>query len=113
MAGGFIAVGEYRLSKAEMINWRDKVTGKPMSAPMLRHTVEFGSQSVAVQERVADGTKIEDIHVTFNKGDAVILHVDEYTSAKGLVSCRGRLEKFQSPLSSGMTLPVASGKGGK
>src|ERR1043165_9560975 len=48
MAGEFLALGEYRMSKAEVINWRDKTTGRAMSAPMLRHTVEFGSLSVQV-----------------------------------------------------------------
>lgn len=93
-AGAFLAIGEYRHSKAEMINWRDKTSGRPMSAPVLRHTVEFGDQTVAVSERVPDGTKIEDIHVPFQKGDAVVLEVEEMTRNLGNVSARGRLSKL-------------------
>jgi len=106
--GEALMVGEYRMSKAEILKWRDKITGKPQEAPILRHTVEFGKSSVSVNERVADGTRLEDIHVTFNKGDAVVLHVDELTRAKGLVSCRGRLEKLTP--SSASSSGVAGGK---
>jgi len=111
-AGEFVALGEYRMSKAEMIKWRDKVTGRQMEAPMLRHTVEFGDKSVAVSERVADGIKIEDISVPFVKGDAVVLLLEEYTAQKGLVSCRGRVIKFDRLTASPSVKPnpgVASG----
>ena len=93
LKGAFCALGEYRSSKAEMISWRDKASGRPMSAPMLRHTVEFGEQSVAVSERVPDNTKLEDIKVPFIKGERVFLVVSEYTTTKGLVACRGTLDK--------------------
>jgi hypothetical protein len=93
-AGQFVAIGEYRMSKAEQIKWRDKTSGKEMEAPMLRHVVEFGDKSVAVSERVPSNVKLEDIKVPFIKGDTVLLHVEEYTTQKGLVSCRGRLESI-------------------
>jgi len=63
-----------------------------MSAPMLRHTVEFGATSVAVSERVADNTKLEDIKIPFTKGQMVCLKVDEWKSERGLFSARGNLE---------------------
>ena len=44
-AGAFLALGEYRMSKAEMLNWVDKKNGQAKSAPILRHVVEFGSSS--------------------------------------------------------------------
>jgi hypothetical protein len=107
--GQFVAIGEYRMSKAEIIKWRDKTNGKEMEAPILRHVVEFGDKSVAVNERVASNTKLDDIKVPFVKGDAVIMHVEELTAQKGLVSCRGRLEAI-AKTSPGK--PGASGAGG-
>jgi hypothetical protein len=93
-AGSLLALGEYRHSKSEMLIWRDKQTGRPMEAPILRHTVEFGDCTVAVSERVPDGTKIENIHVPFVKGEMVVLHLEELTRNLGLVSARGKLEHF-------------------
>lgn len=90
--GELLAIGEYRHSKAEMINWRDKQTGRGMSAPVLRHTVEFGNVTIAVSERVPDGTKIEDIKVPWTKGQTVALHLDELTRAQGMVAAKGTLE---------------------
>jgi len=111
-AGAFIVLGEYRMSQSEMLNWRDKTNGKPMSAPILRHTVEVGNRSIAVNERVPDGTKLEEIVVNFKKGDVVALHLDEMTANKGLVSCRGRLEKIVSDRleSPGIAPQVAGGR---
>ena len=94
LAGGFLAIGEYRMSKAEMLNWRDKQNGQAKSAPMLRHTVEVGSVSLTLAERVPDTTKLEDIKIGFAKGDLVVVYLDELTSPKGVVSGRGRLEKL-------------------
>lgn len=105
--GQFVAIGEYRHSKAEMLNWRDKQTGRAMSAPVLRHTVEFGDTSVAVSERLPESvTKIEDIKIEFKKGETVVLHIDELTRNLGLVSARGRLEKLNG--SPGPGSPVGS-----
>lgn len=107
-AGEFLAVGEYRHSRKEMLNWRDKQTGRAMSAPVLRHTVEFGENSVSVSERVPEGTKLEDISVSWHKGEAVVLRVEEMTRNLGLVSARGTLEKFEGSLSPGDGQPVGS-----
>jgi len=109
-AGEFLVVGEYRMSKAEMLNWVDKTNGQRKSAPILRHTVEFGNESVAVNERVPDGTKLEDIKINYIKGDRVVLHVQERISERGLVACRGQLEKLtRGP---GDASPGERGKGG-
>jgi len=109
-SGEFLAVGEYRHSKSEMLNWRDKQTGRAMSAPILRHTVEFGDSSVAVSERVPEGTKLEDIKIPFVKGELVVLAFEELTRNLGLVSSRGKLEKFQPATSPGSTVPVGEAK---
>lgn len=108
-AGGFVAIGEYRHSKSEMINWRDKQTGRPMTAPVLRHTVEFGDQSVAVSERVPDGMKLEDIKVEFHKGETVVLHIEELTRSMGLVSARGKLERLTDSPASGQAVGSSVG----
>jgi hypothetical protein len=109
-SGEFVAVGEYRMSKAEMINWRDKTTGQAKSAPVLRHTVEFGTNSVQVAERVPDSTKIEDIRVPFKKGEGVLMHFTEMVTEKGVISCRGRLEKVV-PIASSPSASAGIGAG--
>lgn len=97
--GEFLTIGEYRHSKSEMISWRDKTNGRPMTAPILRHTVECGDTSVAVSERLPDSiTKLEDIPpVKFAKGEPVILVLEELTKNLGLVSAKGKLEKVSQP----------------
>lgn len=95
-AGEILAVGEYRHSKSEMINWRDKQTGRAMSAPVLRHTIEFGNNSVSVSERVPEGVKLEDIKIPWQKGQMVVLKIEEISRNLGLVSARGSLEPFSN-----------------
>lgn len=108
--GDIVSLGEYRMSKAEMLNWRDKTNGQAKSAPILRHTVEVGGISIAVNERVPDGTKIEDIHVAFKKGDMVLLEIQELTVDRGLVSARGSLSKVEDSRSPGQEAPVGRGQ---
>lgn len=112
-AGEFLAVGEYRHSKCETINWRDKQTGRAMTAPVLRHTVEFGDQSVAVSERLPDNiTKEEEVPpVKWKKGQLVVLRITELTRNLGLVSARGELFEFAS--SPGNGTPVGEGAGSR
>lgn len=91
--GDFATLGEYRMSKAEMLSWRDKQTGQARSAPVLRHTVEVGDKSITVNERVPDNTKLEDIRIPHHKGDPVVLVITELAIDRGIVSCRGTLEQ--------------------
>lgn len=113
LAGNIIVAGEYRHSKAETINWRDKQTGRAMSGVVLRHTIEMGSETVAVSERVPDGVKEGDIRWPWVKGQRVVLHLEELSRKLGLLSARGRLEALQAngdvPTSPG----VAPGGGAK
>ena len=74
-AGECVMVGEYRMSKAEEINWRDKTNGRPLSAVVLRHTVEFGDKSVVVNERVPQEVKLPDVKWVWKKGQSVALVV--------------------------------------
>jgi hypothetical protein len=112
-AGELVLVGEYRMSKKEILEWRDKTSGRPLSAPLLRHTIEFGSVSVQMAERVPDNVKLEDIVVHFIKGDQVAAAITEWVVSKGSVSCRGTLEKISANGASpgpGKSTPVAGGK---
>jgi len=106
LGGAFLAVGEYRHSKSEVIKWSDAKTGRAMSAPVLRHTVEFGSESVTVNERVPQDMKLEDIKVPFSKGQLVVLRVEEFTRKLGMASARGKLEEFQAATSPANTVAV-------
>lgn len=111
-SGNFATLGEYRFSKAEMINWRDKTNGQARSAPMLRHTVELGADSIAVNEPLPTSIqKVEDIPPQMlnahKKGETVIILITELTRERGLVSCRGKLESTNGNQSPGTTAPVA------
>jgi len=109
-SGECIMVGEYRHTKVEEINWRDKQTGRAMSGIVARHTVEFGQESVTVNERVPDGAKISDVKLPFSKGQTVALLVTEFSRAKGIASARGLLEPFEeAPASPGSGAPVGAG----
>lgn len=110
-AGELLAIGEYRFSKSEMLNWVDKQNGRERSAPILRHTVELGDKSVVVNDRVSPNTKLEDIHVPFSKGQQVAVFVEEWVVSKGQVSCRGHLELIESTPSPAKSSAVAGGKG--
>lgn len=111
--GNFATIGEYRFSKAEMINWRDKQNGQARSAPILRHNVELGADAITVNEPLPNSIqKTEDIppHMltAHKKGDTVIVIVTELTRERGLVSCRGTLESTNGkPQSPGTSAPVS------
>lgn len=109
--GEFVLVGEYRMSKAEVIAWRDKQTGVAKEAPMLRHTVEFGQVSAQVAERVPEGAKIESLSVPFTKGDKVACYLSELMTMKGQVSMRGKLVKLTTSPSPGKPAPVGGSVG--
>lgn len=114
-AGQFATIAEYRFSKKEMINWRDKTTGQAKTAPTLRHTVELGSDSITVNERLPLSIqKLDEIPDTMltahKKGDTVILTVTELSREKGLVSCRGSLEALQNGNPSPGTSAPVSGR---
>src|ERR1039458_10383122 len=92
LSGKVLATGEYRMSKAEMHSWRDKVNGQAKSGAFLTHTVEVGDVAITLSERVPEGSKIEDIRVPFTKGEGVVIFFDSLLSSKGIVSGRGKLE---------------------
>ena len=72
--GGEARIGEFRFSKADTIQWRDKADGKAKTMPTLKHTVEFGNESVDVAERVGDDFNPSTyVQSTFLKGEKVVL----------------------------------------
>lgn len=92
MDGELLAIGEYRMSRAEMLNWRDKTNGQARSAPMLSHTIECGNISLTVAERIPDNVKLDDLKIPWSKGQKVVVHFNQLTTEKGLVSARGSLD---------------------
>lgn len=96
LAGAFLIVAEYRSGAAEVINWRDKDTGRALSATVLRHVIEVGQHSVTVNERVPEGAKVEDIKFPAKKGDKVLLHLSSMETTKGMISVRGRIEPIEA-----------------
>lgn len=91
LAGHPVVLGEYRSSEAEVINWRDKTTGKALSAPVLRHVVEFGSKSVIINERVEENFDILNYRSPYRKGSKVLVELASMESQRGVISCRGNV----------------------
>jgi len=92
LLGGVVGfLGEYRHSKAEMLQWRDKTTGKAMHAPVLRHTVETTTATISITERVADDFDVAGFKPPFTKGQKVLVELTELKLDKGNLSGRGSL----------------------
>ena len=96
-AGACMVVCEYRSSRVDHINWRDKVSGKAMSADLLRHTVEVGNITVGVGQRLADDQDVNRYVANFaiKKGDKCILHFSQWETERGATSAKGELEKLE------------------
>lgn len=92
MRGERVIICEYRSSKMENIAWRDKESGKAMSAAVIRHTLESGPDSVTVNERTAADFDSSKWVAPAKKGQLVALHFTEFKTERGLMSARGTLE---------------------
>jgi len=92
--GARLLFGEYRSSKAETINYRDKETRQMTQLKMLRHVVEVGSDSVMVGERVPDNFNPAEYKSPFTRGQKVVVHIDSLLIEKGVPTCRGRVEQI-------------------
>lgn len=90
-AGNVVALGEYRSSKPETIHYRDKESGRAAEFSQLRHTVEFGAESVQVSERVAEDFKPSEYKPPFKKGEKVLVQITAMEVSRGLISVRGTL----------------------
>jgi len=95
LAGSRLLVGEFRAHKADTINWRDKTTGKPLTAGVLKFVVECGSDSVSVSEKTPDTFNAEAYKCPFAKGQQVVIEVFSITVDKGSVSCRGKTHPLE------------------
>jgi len=89
-----VMIVEYRKSIAEVIEWRDKGTQKPMTAPVLRHTVESASASLTVTERVPDTFNALGYKSPFKKSAKVVLWLTEWKQERGTISARGVLSEI-------------------
>lgn len=95
-SGAMCVVVEFRRSIAETISWRDKTSGKALTAPVVRHTVESGIATITVNERVADDFNVAAFKPPFEKGARVLLQFTELHTEKGNVSARGTLTALES-----------------
>lgn len=91
LSGKRVAVVEYRSSKAETINWRDKESNKALTAVFLRHNVEMDDITATVNERTAEGFKPEAYKAPFTKGQKCVLVFSDLTTVKGVTTSRGVL----------------------
>lgn len=87
---------EYRSSKCEKVEWRNKDTGRPDSFVKVTHNVEMGNLSFPVSERAPDGTSPETYKPPFNKGQRCALHVSSFGQWQGKNITAGRLEPLAS-----------------
>lgn len=94
-AGSLMVIAEYRGTIAEVINYRDKLTGKAMSAPICNHSVEVGPYQIKLNERLQDGTDVKTLKVPFKKGQRVIMYLSGLTRTKGQLSADGTLEAIE------------------
>lgn len=91
---GFI--GEYRGSKAEVIKFLDKKTGRAASFPSLKHTIEVNGEAISFSERVADDFDPNNFAVAYKKGDTVLAKLTAFQNDKGLLRGSGTLETLKN-----------------
>jgi len=83
LAGGLILIGEYRLNKAEAVDYTDKETKKPEVFKSCRHTVEIGPTAYTVNENIPDDFEPAQYVSPFKKGERVALYFNLMTPVKG------------------------------
>lgn len=82
--GERILIGEYRFGKAETIKYLDKLTRKPSSFTSVKHTVEIGSESFQISERVAEGFDVSSFTAPMPKGAKCVVLFDRFTIQNGV-----------------------------
>lgn len=90
-AGEKVLLVEVRNSKAEVINYRDKVTQKPMSFAQIRHAIEICDGTAVVGQRVPEGFNPETYSSGMPKGSKALLRYDSCTMEKGITHFNGTL----------------------
>jgi hypothetical protein len=95
MKGKCVIVAEYRSSRAEFREWRDKATQRVMSGNFLRHTVETEDGALTISDKLAEGVKAEDYRCPYTKGQMIVVHVRRMSEEKGNVSIYGSLDSLE------------------
>lgn len=91
-AGRLVFVVEYRHSTAENINWRDKQSGKAMTAGILRHTVETENSVIIVSERTGQDFNPATYVSPLKKGQKVALWLSSLATERGVTQANGVLQ---------------------
>jgi len=86
-----LAVVEYRNSKCDVVEWRDKESGKMRSFVKLMHSVETATDAFQVSERTDDTFKPDSYKPPFKKGQRVVLLLDHWAETKGVLNVGGSL----------------------
>jgi len=100
--GQIIALGEYRGFRLESIRYRDKKTGAAVSAPIVTHAVELGSQQAKVSEWLDDETPVDDKGLatnytsTLKKGDQIAIKVEALKNERGSWTINGPIYKVEA-----------------
>lgn len=89
--GDKLIVCEYRLGKAERINYRDKVTQKAAQFVTVRHSIEIGDSAFVVSERVPDDFDEKAFKPTITKGTKCVLRFERFAVANGVGQFSGTL----------------------
>jgi len=92
LAGAALLSVEYRGWRVDHIEWRDKGSGKAMSANLLRHTVELGPISLSVAERMPSDWNGSDYRCPFVKGSRCVVDFTSFSVTRGNYECAGKLE---------------------
>ena len=89
--GAKLLLCEYRHGKAERVRYRDKVTGKAAEFVTVRHTIEVGSDTFLVTERVPDDFDEVGYRPAIAKGARCVLQFDRFEVRNGVGQFVGRL----------------------
>lgn len=109
-SGTLCALVEYRSSKAEPIQWRDKETHMVMRGVTLTHAVESDKGSMMVSERVPEDFNWKEYTSPFRKGQKVLCLFDSVGRTKGNTTLYGRLEAVSVDGNGTPATPTAQAK---
>lgn len=96
LAGGIVAVVEYRSHKVEPRKWKDPATNRLIEWVNVIHNVEAGNEQLKVTERLPDGVEAGAYKGTFKKGDRCVLIIRKLEVEKGNLMATGPLESLTS-----------------
>ena len=89
--GGIYMLGEYRGAKAETVNYRDKVSGKPAKFSSHLHVVESGDETITFQDRVEEGVDTATLKPKFAKGTKIFVRVESVEKVQGFLRATGTM----------------------